>query len=302
MINSPAVLMIVFNRPELTQRTLEALDDIKPAKLYVAADGPRNGNSSDLLACQATRALFDNLSWSCDVKCQFQSRNRGCRYTVANAISWFLGQEEAGIILEDDCVPSKDFFSYCRCLLDYYRADDRVMAISGNNFQNGIQRGDGSYYLSKYVHIWGWATWRRAWSCYDNDLSFWPALKLSEKWNTLHPNKREREFWEDLLQQVADGKIDSWGYPWLASIWANSGCSITPNQNLVTNIGFDDSATHTKDSSSPFAGMDTGSLGPLVHPSSLDVCAPADKYTFRRNYRPDLAERIRRKWRKLAKR
>ena len=32
--------------------------------------------------------------------------------------------------------------------------------ITGDNFQDGIVRGNGSYYFSKLTHVWGWATWK----------------------------------------------------------------------------------------------------------------------------------------------
>ena len=79
--------------------------------------------------------------------------------------------------MEDDCIPHHDFFLFTELLIDRYRDDKRIWTISGNNFQSGIWRGDGSYYLSRFPHCWGWATWRRSWAMYDRDISDWPNIK-----------------------------------------------------------------------------------------------------------------------------
>ena len=297
------ILLLVFNRPKCTSRLIELIESMHVAKLYVSADGPRKGVEADRENCKQVRALIRNCRDVVPERLRFHDENVGCKLGPASGIDWFFQHEEQGIILEDDCLPSPEFFEFCREMLARYQDDESVYAVSGNNFQNGKKRGDGSYYFSKYVHVWGWATWRRAWAKNDLEMRFWPEFRASRQWDQLHPVPREREFWEELLDRVATKRLNTcWDYQWLASIWAQGGKAIVPNVNMVTNVGFGPSATHTKDLRSPFAKLPTQHIGLIKHPSSEEVCTRADRYVFSRNYHPDFWQRMLRKWRKLKHR
>ena len=134
---------------------------------------PKANRKDDHQRVEEVHKITNCVDWNCQVKTLFRENNLGCKLAVEQAITWFFEHEENGIILEDDCLPNIDFFLFCEELLQKYQDDDRVFAITGDNFQKGRQYGNASYYFSKYVHVWGWATWRRAWKYYDNDLSFW---------------------------------------------------------------------------------------------------------------------------------
>ena len=173
--NTP-ILFLIFNRPDTTFKVFEEIRKIKPAKLYIAADGPRPNVIGEEEKCTASRNIIKQVDWDCDVKTLFREKNLGCKIAVSSAISWFFENVEEGIILEDDTFPTQSFFWFCQELLDFYRNDSRIMHISGNNFQLGKIRGEGSYYFSKYNHIWGWATWKRAWRFYDVSLNTFPIF------------------------------------------------------------------------------------------------------------------------------
>ena len=171
------VLFIIFNRVETTKRVFEAIRNVRPLKLYVAADGPRPGNDADKVNCDEVRKIIDDVDWPCEIKTLFQDQNLNCGRAPSTAITWFFEHEEEGIILEDDCLPSTSFFRFCHELLAYYRHDNRVMHIGGNNFLEGWQKDpDYSYYFSRSGHIWGWATWRRAWQTFDFDMLLYEKL------------------------------------------------------------------------------------------------------------------------------
>ena len=184
------------------------------------------------------RQLVSEVDWDCEVFYLFQEVNLGCREGCSSALKWFFEHEERGIILEDDCVPHLDFFTFCENLLDRYAEDERVSAITGNHFQNDKWQGDTSYYFTKYFHCWGWASWRRAWKHYQGDINFWPEWSNSKAWLNYLPDKVERRYWQKIFDRVYAEKIDSWAYPYTASIWYNGGLTATPNVNLVSNIGF----------------------------------------------------------------
>jgi hypothetical protein len=279
-----ALLFMVFNRPDTTLRVFNAIRRARPTRLYVAVDGPRPDRAGEVARVEIVRKIATAVDWPCDVKTLFRDQNLGCKRAVSGAITWFFEHEEEGIILEDDCLPNFDFFNFCENMLEYYRDDERVHVITGNNFQNGQQRGSGTYYFSKYNHCWGWATWRRSWRNYQGDLSFWPSWKQSDDWRSNCPDKVERRYWEKIFNQVHAGGIDSWAYPWTACVWKHGGLTVTPNVNLVANIGFGVDATHTTDSNVSQANLLAVALTDLIHPDSVSQDIAADRYVFEHHF------------------
>jgi hypothetical protein len=274
------ILFIVFNRPETTAKVFERIRQVKPLRLYLAGDGPREGREGEKEKVNKVREILTKLDWPCEVKTLLREKNLGCKKGVSTAISWFFEYEEQGIILEDDCLPHLDFFPFCENLLDRYARDERVSIITGNNFQNGKWRGDGSYYFSKYNHIWGWATWRRSWLNYDGDLKFWPEWSNSKTWFNHMPDKVERKYWQNNFELVKKDQIDTWDYPWTASIWYKNGLTATPNVNLVSNIGFGKDATHTNFENDKSANLPTKEIGVITHPLEIKQDLEADRYNF----------------------
>ena len=170
----PPVLLLIFNRPDLTRQVCAVLHRAGPAHLYVAADGPRPGRTGEAELCHATRAVIQEFDWACPVTTLYRPANLGLRHAIPGAISWFFDQVEAGIILEDDCLPDPSFFPFCAEMLHRYTAHEKVMMVSGNNYQFGDGAPDAySYDFSIFAFIWGWATWRRAWRQYDPAMRAW---------------------------------------------------------------------------------------------------------------------------------
>ena len=133
---TPPILLIVFNRLENTKRVFDAIKKAKPQKLYISSDGPREDIKDEKkLVLRIRKFLLDSIDWECETKTLFHETNQGCKLAPEKAISWFFENEEKGIILEDDCVPSLDFFKYATELLDFYVNDLRVFGISGTNFK-----------------------------------------------------------------------------------------------------------------------------------------------------------------------
>jgi hypothetical protein len=275
-----AVLFLVFNRPDTTAQVFEAIRQAKPPRLYVAADGPRANRPGEAEKIVKVREIATSVDWPCEVKTLFREENLGCKYAVSGGITWFFEHEKQGIILEDDCLPHPEFFHFCESLLNRYSVDNRVWVITGDNFQDGIQRGEGSYYFSRYNHVWGWASWRRAWRNADMDIRFWPEWKRSATWKGFWDDPVARIYWEGIFDRMHRAEIDSWDYPWTASVWHLGGLTATPNVNLVSNIGFGPDSTHTASTDSPFAAMVTVSFGAIDHPARIAQDAAADRYVF----------------------
>lgn len=275
---TPPVLYLIFNRPDLVERSFARIRDARPSQLFIAADGPRFEREGEVQQCQEARRIIEKVDWDCELKTLFREHNLGCRRAVSEAISWFFNNVEEGIILEDDCLPNRSFFNFCEELLVQYRNDKRVMAITGNNFQQQRKRGEASYYFSSYVHIWGWASWRRAWALNDFDLHHWPQLKATRFLDGFL-SEGESRFWTKHFDDLHCNVLDTWDFVWLLSCWQNHGLTATPNTNLVSNIGFDSRATHTNSSTSNQANMPIEEISlPLIHPEILNRHYEADEF------------------------
>ena len=274
------LLLIAWRRPHTLRQVIDAIRPVAPTRLYVACDGPHPERPGEAEKVAATRKVIEHeIDWPCQIERLYSEVNQGCRMGVSRAISWFFEQVEEGIILEDDCVPHPGFFPYCTTLLERYRNDTRVWCISGNNFQNGQWRGDGSYYFSRYNHCWGWASWRGCWQRYDADLCQWPALRDSGLLDTIFEDPLECNYWCRIWQRLLEeGKPDSWAYRWTFTCMANVGLTALPNRNLVSNVGFGDDATHTTGAAINTAISE--GVDPTRHPSFLLRDAAADCYTY----------------------
>ncbi len=274
MLNTP-VLFLIFNRPSTTQLVFEQIKQVKPKKLFIAADGPRPNNPEDDKKVQEAKdQVLKAIDWECDVKTLFRTVNLGSGKAVSEAITWFFDNVDEGIILEDDCVPELSFFYFCSELLKKYRKNNSIMHITGTNFDDSIKFGNESYYFTKYPFIWGWATWKRAWKTYDFTLE--NSNYYSQLIKKQFHDPFERQFWRSRIHFVKDKVVDAWDYQWMFSIWAQNGISITPNINLVSNIGFGKDATHTVEDS-PFSNLKRAPLLQLNHPSCICINEDAER-------------------------
>lgn len=269
MLNTP-VLFIVFNRPDTTARVFEAIRQAKPKQLFVAADGPRPNKDGEKERCEIVRQIATKVDWDCELRTLFRSENRGCGRGPAEAITWFFENVEQGIILEDDCLPDQSFFWFCEELLEYYKYDERIMHITGNNFQFGEVIGVASYYSSIYTHNWGWATWKRAWAKFEYILKDVKIFTTSQSFYDLFSSDSERKFWQKSFSGLNGENYDVWDIQWQYCIQKNNGISLIPNKNLVSNIGFGQDATHTYDCDSLLSKISTSSISVITHLKEIE--------------------------------
>ncbi len=290
-MTKPPVAFFGFNRPDCTKIVFEAIRSYSPEKLFLVADGPRSDVPTDMARCESVREIMQAVDWPCEVHLNFSEQNMGCRNRMSSGIDWVFSQVEEAIFLEDDCVPCPDFFTFCTEMLTYYRDNPKVMHIGGANFQKGRIRGDGSYYFSVYPHVWGWASWRRAWQFYDSKMQLWPQAKEAKWIAKVFSTRLESEYWESMLEGAYSGTINTWCFPWAYTCWRKNSMSIIPNVNLITNIGAGPDATHTKGDVSSLA-LPTGKLGHLYHPRKISMNHAADRFTFETHYGGEEKNRI----------
>jgi len=280
------ILFIIFNRPDITKRGFEAIRNIRPARLYVLADGPRKNRPDDIEKCKKSRDyVMSHIDWPCSIVTLFRDENLGCKGSVSAGLTWFFQQVEEGIVLEDDDVPDPSFFRYCKELLEKFRDDERVMCIDGTSVQdqNPNFRNADSYYFSRIPMGWGWASWKRAWKTYDVTMRAWPALcesgSLKKRFANAGAYERFAHSWDDYLA----GTTDSYDGQWVFACVANDGLCIAPCRNLVTNIGFGEDATHTSTTkNSRWANLPTFPVQfPMKHPTKVAIDHKADAFLYR---------------------
>ena len=274
-----AVLFLVFNRLETTKKVFHEISQAKPPRLYIAADAARDNEINEIKKVQEVRDyIMQNINWECEIKTLFRDQNLGCKYAVTKAISWFFENEEQGIILEDDCLPSQSFFWYCEELLSKYKDDSSIYLVSGETHDSEFLGTEEDYGFCKYPLLWGWASWRRAWRNYDPEMQDWPTNR-----NNLIPSisnhKPTLHFWETTFDKMYKREIDTWDYQFAYLLLNNSGKCIFPKCNLFTNIGFGVDATRTLNPESEAANRKRFEINiPLKHSPNPKSEEKVNKY------------------------
>ena len=276
------VLLLIYNRPILTKKLLKKLSTIKPKKIFISSDGPKN--KLDELLCDKTKKLIKGINWNCSIKKNFLKKNYGCKEAVSRGLNWFFNYNSSGIILEDDCIPNKDFFDFCKKMLTYYKSNKNIGCITGNNFLNNKMKFENNYYFSKYANCWGWATWRRAWRKYDSNVKFWPKFKKLKKWKNNSLSNIERRYWEMIFNKSFNDKIDSWAYCWTLSLWKNNMCTVTPSKNLVKNIGITSSRRIANFSPTVY-NVQSINFKKIKFYNKININTEADKYVFDNHFK-----------------
>lgn len=295
MCHSP-ILLIAFNRPSKTRRVLERIRLSAPKRLYVAVDGPRPHAPDDHSLCREVRDLISMVDWPCQIETLFREENIGCGRGVSEAITWFFANEEAGIILEDDILPTRSFFEFCDIMLRKYEDNDEISMISGSCFAPSHLFQGFSYKFSNYPLIWGWASWRRAWRHYDYEMRTWPSWDGASGLADLSKGDR---FFEHHWRSVFEGMYRSqnkmtWDYQWLFKNWECGFKTILPRNSIVSNVGFDADATHVYKTPWYVSKYLEKELEfPLTHPALIEVDSGLDRHIHSKIFNVNLSYKAR---------
>jgi hypothetical protein len=261
------VVFFIYNRPYLVEKTFASLRDAQPKQLLIVSDGPKNSAEDELLVNESRR-IVQNVDWDCDVKHLFSSSNLGLRERILTGLDEAFRIYHAAIILEDDCMPAKDFFPFCEVLLSRYQNTD-VGLVSG--FNNGaIKSRSRKYFFSDFPEIWGWATWAETWKEYREVevKRDWSELELKSDTNSL--NSRIARNRISRLARV-NLTLNSWDVEFAMYLIKKRKLSAIPKVNLILNQGFGHDATHTKHQP-PGLINKTGSLRiPLIEPKRISA-------------------------------
>ena len=242
-MNTPVVIFL-YRRPAHVNELLVRLQLVRPARVWLVADGPKDTTEKNLCE-QARQTAEAGINWPCQIVRLYSDTNLGLKKRIETGLDQVFELEAEAVILEEDCHPKPNFFPFCEAMLKKYRNEPKVGAISGNCFLPKKQVLATDYYFSRYAHIWGWATWARAWKAYDRNRWAWPKQGFCD----LFPNadKTEEAYWNRIFGRMASGELSTWDYSWISWFWMQGWVSITPAQNLVRNVGFGPDATNTRD-------------------------------------------------------
>lgn len=276
------VLLTIWNRPDAIRRIMHVLEKVKPPVLFLVADAGRSKAEQKVI--NQSIKLAESANWNCQIKKFYPVVNLGPRLCVSQGISTFFSLYDRGIILEHDCLPNESFFYFCQELLDKYAFNHKIMHISGNNFNIFPEKSDSSYYFSTIPHIWGFATWKRAWELYDVNMKCFGVFKKRKLIKNIFSNIFHQRYWMRIFNKCFQGNIDTWDFQWTFTVMNKNGLCITPRKNLVTNIGFGKLAANMKDDSHPFSSLPLESIDSVVHPSEINWCKKCDSLTMKQNF------------------
>ena len=289
-MNTP-IAIIFFNRLMPLKRLISILATVKPDKVYLISDGPRESRAGEFEKVKECREFMTNLPWTCEVKINFAEKNMGCRARVTSGLDWLFKHEERAIILEDDCIPEPEFFLWIEKMLERYVDEPKVLSIGGTNLRPQLCAQNVDAVFSKYSMIWGWGTWRRAWQKNDTNLDLFSDACKRHHFRKWLGKWRAEWYWRYLLTHVKT----SWGYRWAFTHFVNEAYCVLPPVNLVENIGMTDvEATHTSSNPYYLAPVSNGWDIPCDAPSAVKNNALLDKWIEDNFFSRSLVGRI--KW------
>lgn len=246
-VNHLPVLIIAFNRFEITKELFSSIREFSPSEIYYSIDGPRIGNSEDKITNNKLRNLISTVDWPCRIETLFSEINKGSGIWPYESISWALAQTPRLLILEDDVRISKTFYDLSKYCLDKFEDNKRIFAICASNIID--LHGDSESMMvnsSKYFSGWGWSTWADRWETYEFDikkknlLSFLTLLK-SNNYNLFI----SLYFWLNFFK-IKNNLLQAWDYQINYLLFTSQKLILKPDRNLSINLGTGNSATHTK--------------------------------------------------------
>lgn len=273
------VVLFFFKRIDTTLQILEIISYIKPTKLYLISDGPRNEKErKQIITCR--NEIENKINWKCEVIRNYADVNMGVYSRIGLGAKWVFTLEKSAIFLEDDNLPELTFFEYCKCMLEKYEDDKRILWICGTNYLQKYEPNDGaSYVFTKHLMPCGWASWSNKFTnFYDGDMNL---LRNQEVVKRVRFEYQDRRLYKQQLRSVIsefqklkyEGKPTSWDFQMAFSIRANGLYGISPKYNQIQNIGVDELSVHGGTSyknpmTKRFCGIKSYSLEfPLIHPT-----------------------------------
>jgi hypothetical protein len=238
-----STLIVAHRRVDTAQQVAKAVVDAGITDVWAWVDGPRTSVEAEQTTAVVT--LLESQEWPGEFHLLKNDLNHGVARAVPAALDWVFAHRDEAVVLEDDCVPTVEFFDFVDLMIERYRNNPRVALISGTRIGEPLPTSSTvPYQFSTFPLIWGWATWRNRWAHYEHDIRGWrrqvPLASLVKQGGVLHAWD-----WYRLFNSVATKDPWSWDYQLTYMLWSHSQVTVVPSVDLVQNVGFGEMATHT---------------------------------------------------------
>lgn len=289
------LVLIAFNRPNLLRKQLEIVQGSFKGPIYAIIDGPRSDRAGEIKQVEEVAELLERFGGNFELYVNRCHDNLGCYQRIKSGLDWVFSRVDRAIILEDDCMPNPQFFTFAAEMLMKYADDDQLYSVSGTNLFPSLSPPDQTYFFSRYHNCWGWATWARAWQHFIDDEAEWRKIRNSRVFLKSFRHFRSYLYWRKIFDLTYQLRINSWFYRWMLTCWVRKGFCIVPERNLITNLGDGEDASHT--AGFTFLNRDTGSITSAIqHPPAATHVANNlyDKELEDKMYSKSTVERM--KW------
>jgi hypothetical protein len=239
------VLLLGYNRPEQMQGLIRSLAALKPKLILLSVDGPRMNRLKDVELVRQTQEMVNEITWDAEIRTRFRETNLGLRKAVVDSVTWANSEHGRVIVLEDDVRAGPQLLEYLNYNLVKHETQSDIAHVNGYNLVpiEHITNPNETSRMSIYPESYAWATWERAWTKYDDNMSWAKNVSITELKNICGSTIGALR-WKQNFSDAAAGRIDTWAYRWLATIWENNFKVISPNQNISTYKGWEN-GTHT---------------------------------------------------------
>jgi hypothetical protein len=240
MSNLIPILIIAFNRPNLLQELIDNLKTLEPKIIRVFIDGPRPNNTKDSKNIEECVKIAKSINWTTNLKIVIEKDNLGIRKSIPKAVTQVLKEFEQVIVIEDDLIPAGEAINFLIWALETFKFDNQVAHISGYNWVPLGNIDDSKVIARKthYIESFIWATWRRSWIMYRDDITETKSLIRTLKL-VFNKNKSflSSLVWIMEFYNARNSHISTWAYRWQYAIWKNNLTCIAPNRNLSKYVG-----------------------------------------------------------------
>ncbi len=279
------IVLFFFKRVDKTIQIIERIAKVKPLKIYLISDGPRNEEEAKLVS-ECRYRVESLITWPCEIIKNYAEINKGVYDRIAKGAKWVFSFEASAIFLEDDNLPELSFFQFCRDMLSLYKEDSRVLWICGTNYLKEFEPTDGSSYVfTQHMLPCGWASWSQKFTkFYDGELTLWGDKDIKRKIKSTYKDKKllkqDMYSWDMELRRISKSIAPiSWDIQMSFTIRVHGMYGIVPKFNQIRNIGVDLFSIHGGNSMSHamtkrFCELETKQMQfPLIHPKVM-LCDP----------------------------
>lgn len=243
------VLLFTYNRIEELKKTIANLKRAELSRetvLYVFSDGPKSDN--DIQSVENVRGFLKSIEGFKEIIYKFSESNRGLASSIIHGVTEIIELHERVIVLEDDLLVSENFLVYMNKGLDYYSNHNNILSVCGYSSTISKRKSDEYPYdifFAKRTSSWGWATWKDKWKNIDWEIKDFKDFSKNKK-EIKEFNKWGSDMYSMLKRQQMR-KVDSWAIRYCYHQYKNNLWSVFPLVSKIKNIGFNNSATNTKE-------------------------------------------------------